>query len=240
MELWNGFEIKREKFMDRDLIVVIPEKPCGGWVIKTEYFESFPDIQLRLVKEGYYLVHLKNITRWHVWEDTDARAELAKYMAEKYGVRQKCVVIGMSCGGMQGIYFGAKYPEYVSCMYLDAPVVNFLSCPAAFGKATHDHMPVEFAEFINHKGITKSELLSYRDHPLDHLPALAKNNIPIILVNGGADDVVVYEENGKLIEEAYKKNGSIIESYVVDGRGHHPHTLYDDDKIIDFIKKYDK
>ena len=61
---------------------------------------------------------------------------------------------------MQAIYLAAKYPEKVSCMYLDAPVVNFLSCPFGFGKATAE-LPRE--EFIEARGIDEIEILSFRE-----------------------------------------------------------------------------
>ena len=183
---------------------------------------------------GYYVVHITNKTRWHHPSDTDARAELAQFMHETYGVKKKCVIIGMSCGGMQGIYFASKYPELVSCMYLDAPVVNLLSCPAALGKGTS-----YFDEFYAHTGMSLIELLGYRNHPLDHLHMLVKNNVPIILVSGDSDTIVPYDENGKYISEIYEKNGCTIETIIKKGGDHHPHSLEDNTPIIDFILKYD-
>ena len=74
MEKWNGFDLKRENFNGRELIIVFPEKGTenGRWALKTEYFNAFPAVEIELVKKGYHLVHLKNITRWCKQEDTDA------------------------------------------------------------------------------------------------------------------------------------------------------------------------
>ncbi len=234
MENWNGFNLERENFEGRELITVFPKNPNGKWAIKTEYFDAFPDVQIKLLEMGYYVFHIKNITRWHKWEDTEARAKLAEYVHKKYNLSKKCVIIGMSCGGMQGIYFAAKYPEYVSCMYLDAPVVNLLSCPAGLGKSIRT-----LEEFQSHKGMDLIELLSYREHPLDFIPTLVENNIPIILVSGDADTIVPYDENGKLLNDAYIKNGCIIKTIIKNGCDHHPHSLEDNTPIIEFIKKYD-
>ena len=44
----------------------------------------------------------------------------------------------MSCGGMHAVYIAAKYPEYVSLLYLDAPVLNLLSCPCGIGVEGND------------------------------------------------------------------------------------------------------
>lgn len=236
MEMWNGFEIRKEPFEGRELTVVVPKVPNGKWAIKTEYFEFFPAVQIELLEMGYYIFYLKNITRWHVTEDTVARGKLAEYIHDHYGLKKNGVIIGMSCGGLQGIYFGAAYPEYVSCMYLDAPVVNLLSYPLSLGKAKRT---TDFEEIMNHKGMTFTDLLSYRDHPLDHIPELVEANIPVILVSGDSDSVVPYEENGKLLYDAYKANGCPIELIIKEGGDHHPHSLEDNTPIIEFIKKYD-
>ncbi|MBQ6998582.1 MAG: alpha/beta fold hydrolase [Clostridia bacterium] len=235
MENWNGYKLEKEIFEGRELITVFPEKSNGKWAIKTEYFDAFPDVQIKLLDMGYHIFHIKNITRWHKWEDTEARANLAEYVHKKYNLSKKCVIIGMSCGGMQGIYFAAKYPQYVSCMYLDAPVVNLLSCPAGLGKSNGF-----MDEFQNHKGMDLTELLSYREHPLDYIPQLVKNNIPVILVSGDADTVVPYDENGIFLNDAYVKNGCTIQTIIKNGCDHHPHSLEDNTPIIEFIKKYDQ
>ncbi len=234
MSEWNGFELIEEKVSERNAVIVVPDTPNGKWALKTEYFGAFPDAEIELVKMGYYLAHIENVTRWHDPSDTDARAALAEHMHEKYKTEKKCVIVGMSCGGMQGIYFATKYPELVSCMYLDAPVVNFLSCPAGLGKATNSL----YDEFFEHKNMTVSELLSYRDHPLDRLDKLAEYKIPVILVCGDSDTVVPYEENGMLIKKAYEKVGAEIETFVKENCDHHPHGLEDITPIVDFIIKH--
>ncbi len=235
MELWNGYRIEKTEFMGKELITVFPDRPNGRWVLKTEYFGAFPSAELELLRQGYHIFHITNETRWHVWSDTERRAKLAEYVRTEYGLSQKCVIVGMSCGGMQGIYFAANYPEYVSCMYLDAPVVNLLSCPAGIGKAIQTMLD----EFIAAKGMDMTALLSYRDHPLDYIPLLTSHNIPIILVAGDRDTVVPYDENGIHIDTAYRAVGNIIETIIKPGCDHHPHGLEDNTPIIEFINKYD-
>ena len=95
-------------------------------------------------------------------------------------------------------------------------------------------------EFTKESGITRTKILSYRGHPLDYIPDLLKYNIPIILVCGDSDTVVPYEENGKLLNDAYKDNGKIIKTIIKKGANHHPHGLDDNGEIVDFILKYDR
>lgn len=232
-----GFETSERAVNGREYIIVCPEKgkENGHWALKTEYLYAFPGVELKLLDEGYHIAHVKSISRWNPPEDTDARAKLAEYMHKELGLRKRCAVIGMSCGGMQGINFAAKYPEYVSCMYLDAPVVNLLSCPAGLGSAGNGMLK----EFSEHMSMGVKELLSFRGHPLDRLPLLVKSKIPVILVCGDSDTDVPYDENGIFVKEAYEKNGCIIKTIIKEGVGHHPHGLEENDVIVDFIKTYD-
>ncbi|MBE6572725.1 MAG: alpha/beta hydrolase [Ruminococcaceae bacterium] len=222
------------ELLGREVIICHPEKPNGKWALKTEYFWAFPEVQNILLEMGYYVAYIASKTRWHHPSDTDARAELAQYMSERFRVRKKCVIIGMSCGGMQGIYFASKYPELVSCLYLDAPVVNLLSCPGALGKSQADF----FDEFRQDMGMDIVDLLGYRNHPLDHLQNLVDHNIPVMLVSGDSDTIVPYDENGKYIDEIYKKNGCTINTVIKKGGDHHPHSLVDNTPIIDFIVEH--
>ncbi len=236
MENYNGFYAEEKYIKGRKLIIVHPgqETQNGHWVIKTEYFDAFPKVQIELLRQGYFLVYIENKTRWHLPEDTEAKAMVVDYMHKNYGLEKRCSVIGMSCGGMHGIYFASKYPEYVSCMYLDAPVVNLLSCPAGLGKGTKDMFP----EFEKATGMSLVDLISYRNHPLDHVEHIAELNIPIILVCGDSDSVVPYNENGKLLVKIYRQKNAVIEVIIKNNADHHPHGLEDNTAIIDFINKY--
>ena len=115
-------------------------------------------------------------------------------------------------------------------------MVNLLSCPADLGVANGGL----FEEFRSYKNMEISELISFRDHPLDRIPRLVEENIPVILVCGDSDTVVPYEENGKLLREAYEKNNCTIETIIKPGCDHHPHGLDNNSIIVEFINKYYK
>jgi len=233
--LWNDLQRLDFKFEDREAILILPDedKKCGKWLLKTEYFGAFPNFEIEMVKRGWCVAYIKNITRWCLDEDLDLKARFADFLSKEFGLYKKCVPVGMSCGGLIGTKFAAKYPEYVSCLYLDAPVLNLLSCPAGLGEANHEY---DFmSEFYNATGITLSQLLSYREHPIDKMPILLENNIPIMLVAGDSDPVVPYHENGAVLEKFYKENGGTIEVIIKPGCEHHPHGLDDNTPIIDFV-----
>lgn len=234
--IWNGFKRIDFQFEGRDAILVFPAEANENknWMLKTEYFDAFPDFEIEMLKRGWHLAYVSNITRWCLDEDLDRKARFAEYLTKEFGLYKKCLPVGMSCGGLIGTKFAARYPEYVSALYIDAPVMNFLSCPAGIGIAGGSM----FKEFEDAMSMTLSDLINYREHPIDKKHLLLENNIPIFMVYGDSDDVVPYCENGAFLEKYYRENGGTIFTVGKPGCGHHPHGLEDNSPIIEFAEKY--
>ncbi|MBQ8267844.1 MAG: alpha/beta fold hydrolase, partial [Clostridia bacterium] len=152
---------------------------------------------------------------------------------KEFGLNPKCALVGMSCGGMQSVYFTAKYPQSVACAYLDAPVMNYLSWPfgVGIGNGGAD------AEFISNMGLTLPEMINFRNHPIDQKEKLLKSGVPIMLVSGDSDKTVPFCENGQLLWDYYKSQGADIEVIIKEGGDHHPHGLPDNTPIVEFIEK---
>ena len=125
----------------------------------------------------------------------------------------------MSCGGLYAARFSCLAPHLVSAMYIDAPVWNLLSCPCGRGDKTENL----YEEYYKVTGRTISEMICYRESPIDKMDILLKNNLPVILVAGDSDEVIPFHENGAHLEKYYKENGGTIEVYVKKGCKHHPH-----------------
>lgn len=234
--IWHGFKRTDFTFEGMDAIIVFPDESnkTDKWLLKTEYFNAFPEAEIRMVQLGWHLAYVKNISRWGPEEDFDRKKRFADFLHKEYGLYEKCIPVGMSCGGMIAVYFAAKYPEKVSALYLDAPVMNFLSCPANFGIAKGDMLE----DFLRDRKMTLSELICYREHPIDKIPLLAENDIPVLLVYGDNDEVVPFCENGKCLVDYYTTHGKAIEAIGKKNCGHHPHGLEDAKPIIDFMFKY--
>lgn len=234
--LWYGFRRLDFTFEGREAILVCPKNVNNSrnWLLKTEYFNAFPSFEIEMLKRGWHVAFIKNKTRWCLDEDLDLKKRFAEYLNTGYGLYKKCIPVGMSCGGLIGSKLAAKYPEMVSALYLDAPVLNLLSCPAGMGKAGSSMLE----EFTGATGITLSELICYRDHPIDKMHLLLGSNIPIVMVYGDSDDIVPYCENGAILEDYYRERGGIIEAYGKRGCGHHPHGLEDNTPLIEFALKY--
>lgn len=232
---WNGFEQKDLIFEGREAILILPHQPRGDgkWLLKTEYFGAFPAFELGMLERGYYLAHLKSTSRWCPEEDTHARARFCAYLHQEFGLAPQCLPVGMSCGGMQAVYLAAEHPECVAALYLDAPVLNLLSCPCALGEAVHSL----YEEFHRHTGRTVSDLLNDRNHPIDRVEELLAAKIPVFLCCGDSDKTVPYKENGLQLSRKYQGSGLLTE-VLKPNCDHHPHSLTDLSPLYAFAEKY--
>ena len=228
MELWNGLKLERFTFEGRDALIVFPEEGTanGRLVLKSEYWDAFPATEIALVKLGFHLCFIKNVNRWGTEDVIDMQARFVRFVAEMYGLQQKVVPVGMSCGGLIATKFAAKYPELVSCLYIDAPLLDL---------RTDGYQP-SVDEMLKVLNMDSLECLDdYHEMPLDRIPALIENKIPIVMVVGGADVIVPLEKNGALLENAYREAGVEIQVHCKPECGHHPHGLEDCQPILDFI-----
>lgn len=235
-ESWHGFEMERFMFEEREAIVVFPKAAREGrpWLLKTEYWDAFPDVELRLVEQGFHLAYVKNHNRWATQEECAAKARFVKHVSCVYGLNSKCVPVGMSCGGGYAVKFSGLYPELVKCMFIDAPVMNFLSIPGKYGNPVCDRIWNQ--EFVfAYPGIKHYQLAGWNEHPISYADSLREHAIPILMVYGEEDETVLYNENGRLLAEAMEGSG-LLKEIAIPYRGHHPHGLIKDNQpIVDFI-----
>ena len=235
--IWHNFSFHRFAFEEYDAIIVFPRESNinRSFAIKTEYWDAFPEaIELSLLDKGFHLCYIKNKNRWGTDEDLDRKARFIRYLQKSYNLHAKCVAIGMSCGGLIAIKLAAKYPSLISCLYLDAPVVNYMSCPCGFGIGRP--LSENNSEILEALGLESiSQLLSYRDMPLDRINTLIESRIPVTMSAGDSDLIVPYCENGILLENAYRTAGIDFEVHICAGRAHHPHGIENPDSILRFI-----
>ena len=233
---WFGFKRLDFSFEGRTALLVCPDTPdpAGRWLIKTEYFGAFPAFELEMLRRGYHLAYITNASRWHLPEDSEVRSRFCSFLHDAFGLHTKCVPVGMSCGGLLAVYFAAAHPECVSVLYLDAPVLNYLSCPCAVGGSD----PSMYDEFVRHKGMTIHDLINYRNHPIDNADKIIAAKIPLALVCGDSDQTVPYVENGLALSQMYHASGLPFFEVLKPGCGHHPHGLEDNTDLVAFVEKY--
>lgn len=217
--------------------VVIPDNPLPDkrWAWRTEFFGAFDYADMALVEKGYYLVH-------HEIHDMYGCPKAIEYMEEFYNVLvedmklgKKAVMIGLSRGGLYAYNFALAHPNQVACLYIDAPVLDIRSWPG--GKFSGPGEESCWIECMGHYGLTEETAMDFTGNPIDHTKEIAEAGIPVILVAGGADELVPYCENGTILEQRLKADGGKIKTIVKPDCGHHPHSLEDPTQIIEFIEK---
>jgi len=235
--MWNDFESKEFTFAERKAVIVYPKcKPNGRMLLKTEYLSAFPGFDIAMLEKGYHLIHIYHRNRWAPDEEIHIMADFIRYCAKELQADERCILEGMSAGGMQAVRLAEMYPELVAAIYLDAPVMNVLSI-LGYGDGKATGQDERWLELVSAFGLTRSSVLSFRKNPIDYMDVLLAHDIPVIILYGNRDTTVVYNENGKLLADYYKENNGticVIEKSMCE---HHPHGLDDPTPIISFIEK---
>ena len=208
--MFDNYKKKEFRFAERNAVIIYPNCESNGkMILKTEYLSAFPTFDEAMLDRGYYLIHIYHRSRWAPDIETEIMADFVKYCAKELNASEKIIAEGMSCGGLQAAKLAEFYPELCAVLYLDAPVLNILSM-VGFGEACKDNLDSFWREIVDAYGVNKASIVNYRKSPIDNMTPLIENNIPVIMLYGNMDNVVVYQENGKVLEDFYKEHGGTI------------------------------
>ena len=239
-EGFEGFDREEFFFEERPAVIVFPaeKKPGAVPLLKCEYWNAFPEAEKEMLRRGHALLFIRNDDRWARPEDLSRKARFLRYAAEKYGLPARAIPVGMSCGGQIAVKFASDFPELVSALYLDAPVMNYVSCP--IGAGIGKELPGGVKEFLDAWDMTLSDLISFRDMPMDRIGSLLENRIPAALIAGDSDQTVPFAENGVWLEKAYESTDIPFFFELKKGCDHHPHGPSEPGRLADFLERFDK
>jgi len=210
--------------------VLLPENPNGKWVWKTEFFYAFDQAERALFDLGYTRVYYQISDKFGSPTAVRLMRAFHDELLKRYPfLEEKANLFGFSRGGLYAFNYALYYPERVKKLYLDAPVLNLKSWPH---NGSEDQ-----ALFFKEYNLNAQSFESFCDSPIDHLDEFAKIAPPVLLVAGGKDEVVPFEENGKLLYEKLKNQGGKIELYLKENCGHHPHSLENVAPVVEFTEK---
>ena len=240
--MFDGFEDFRKEefpFEDRPAVAVFPKekKPEAAPLLKCEYWNAFPAVEEEMLRRGHTLLFIRNDDRWARPEDLSRKARFLRFASERFGLPARSIPVGMSCGGQIAVMFASDFPELVSVLYLDAPVMNYVSCPV--GAGIGEELPGGVKEILDAWGMSLSELISFRDMPMDRIGSLLGKRIPAALVAGDSDRTVPFTENGIWLEKAYENSDVPFYFALKKGCDHHPHGPADPGKLADFLEEFD-
>ena len=235
---WCGFRRLDFEFEGYPAILVLPNEPNAArrLALKTEYFGAFPTTEIAMLEAGYHLCHIKNRSRWATDDDCERKVHLIDFLADEFGTARRVVTVGMSAGGFQSIALAARYPEHISFLYLDAPVITFFSV----GNDLLESMVMQkrWPEIKKAWGFKSfGEAYCYAGQPANRLPELAAHRLPIGLVYGGQDEAAPPAFNAEIIKDLYEAEGAPIRVWCRPLYGHHPHGLDDPAELLAYIEE---
>ncbi len=237
MSTWEGYGRKDCKLDGHECILVSPRKPYPGspWVWRAEFFGAFDYADRALLEKGWHVAYIGISDMYGCPEAVAIMEKFYRYMTEKVGLSRRVDLFGFSRGALYAVNFTVGRPEAVSTLYLDAPVLNVRSWPGGFGDAARFEKEWEECKQVYH--ISEEDASVFKGNPLDKLDQLLAGQVKIMLVAGGADTVVPYKENGKLLASYYEEHGGTIKVIVKPDCDHHPHSLEDPSPIVEYIMK---
>ncbi len=235
---WNGYQRFDFVFKQRKCIVVQPQKAANGkpWIWRARFFGHQPQADLELLKHGFHLAYCDvanlfgNAAAVGHWND------FYDYLTSKHQFSQKVALEGMSRGGLIIYNWAYHNAEKVSCIYGDAPVCDIKSWPG--GKGVGKGHLGTWNNCLKAYGLTEAEALQFKGNPIDHLKPLAEKKVPLLHIVGAADTVVPVAENTTIVEQRFKRLGGKIQVISKPGIGHHPHSLKDPTRIVEFVLKH--
>ena len=228
---YHGFLRLDFEYQGREVIVVCPKQRAAGnpWVWRAEFFGAFDTVDVEMLNRGWHVVYYQVSNMYGCPEAISLMKTFHDFVTVAYGLSQKADIFGFSRGGLYAVNYALRYPQEVSTLYLDAPVVDLMQWPRESAGA-------EWAECKAVYGIQEdSEPIA--ENPISHLEELAATQIPVILVAGDADQAVHYERNGKILVDTLERKGSEVQAIVKPGCDHHPHSLEDPTPVANFIAR---
>jgi len=232
---WHDFQQLKFSMDGRDALLVRPKIPAPGqpWIWRTEFFNHEPQADLELLTNGWHVAYLNVQNMYGAPMALDHMDRFYEYLTNHFGLAPKTVLEGFSRGGLFAFNWAARHPERVASIYVDAPVCDFKSWPAGWGKGKGSSN--DWVRCKNVYGLNDEQARAYKLNPVDNLAPLARAHIPILSVCGDADTTVPMAENTLVVKERYEKLGGEIKVITKPGVDHHPHSLRPPTAIVDFI-----
>ncbi len=232
---WFGWPRWDFQHDGRSCIVVAPtnEAPGRPWIWRARFWGHEPQTDLALLGLGYHVAYMdvaemfgspRAIGHWNRFHEL---------LVKGHGFAPKAALEGMSRGGLYIYNWAAANPDKVTCIYADAPVLDVRSWPG--GKGRGPGSAGIWAACLKEFGLTEESAKAFRGNPIDHLEPLAKAGIPLLHVCGETDTVVPIEENTRILETRYRELGGTITVIAKPNCEHHPHSLKDPTRIVNFV-----
>jgi len=236
--LWQGYVRHDFKVDGRECLLVLPKAPAPGtpWIWRMEYFGHEPQADIMLLGKGFHVAYMDVQNMYGAPVALDHMDKFYARLTKAWALSSKTVLEGFSIGGLFAFNWAVRNPDKVASIYVDAPVCDFKSWPG--GKDKGGALAAAWERCKQVYGLTEEQALAYIRNPVDNLGPLAKAGIPILSVCGEADQVVPIKAHTLVAKERYEKLGGSFTLIAKPFCDHHPHSLPDPSKIVNFILRH--
>ncbi len=135
-----------------------------SWIWRARFWGHEPRTDIALLEKGFHIAYCDvselfgNEEALSIWND------FYNYLTRS-GLSSKSVMEGMSRGGVYIYRWAATYPERVSGIYADAPVLDLKSWPGGKGKSKGS--PESWFVFKEDFNFNSEEAMAFKGNPLD-------------------------------------------------------------------------
>lgn len=233
-----GYTCTSFDFEGKEAKIVRPKKSAKGspWIWRARFWGHEPQLDIAMLERGYHIVYCDVSERFGNEESIQIWNNFYKLLQQS-GLHKKSIMEGMSRGGVYVYNWALRYPERVSAIYADAPVLDLKSWPGGKGKGKGSLQDWEI--FKQMYQLTEQQALDFKHSPLDRVAEIGTLKIPAIHVVGDLDDIVPPDENTLPFAKAYIGVGGKLEIIHKPTVGHHPHSLADPTPLVDFLLRAD-
>lgn len=207
---WKTFNKYTFEFNNTEAFVIEPKKALKGkpWVWRARFHWWHWEMDSILVSEGYHVAYINTDNKFGSPKAMKSWDRFYKYLTKVHDFSNKVALEGVSRGGLFVYNWAKKNPELVSCIYAEAPVCDFKSWPAGFGKS--DGSLKSWKILKEEYGFNSDkEAKDYLNNPIDNLEALAKAKVPVMHMISLTDSIVPPKENTFPLINRYLELGGI-------------------------------
>lgn len=221
------YETEEFELAGRKCKVTKPKNAAPGnpWIWRCRFYGAFPSVDQALLAKGWHVAWIDVANEFGGPEAMKAFDSFYSEVRGKYALSEKPIIEGFSRGGLPATFWPIANPDKVAGIYIDAPVLDIHSWPGESSKL--------WETCLGAWGLDKTTAGSWTA-PYKKLKPLADHDIPIMIVAGGADEVVPWADNGSHLVEEYQKLGGPIQAIVKSAAGHHPHSLHDPTPVVEW------